>query len=75
MFDNNLVGIPLSIVDIRAIYLEGNGLKDTKRNRHVVLMDDIRNYLLEYGYRLLTVRYWNYSIGKMMKYYVIEKEV
>ena len=75
MFDNNLVGIPLSIVDIRAIYLEGNGLKDTKRNRHVVLMDDIRNYLLEYGYRLLTLRYWNYSIGKMMKYYVIEKEV
>lgn len=61
--------IPMTYIDLRELYLQVNNLKDSKKDRIVVTLANVKQILKAKGYKLKRIPY--YHNGKSKCYYLI----
>ena len=66
-----ILNIPLTYIQLRKIYLLCNDIKETKNKRPDITIQMIKDWLKEDGYTLKSVKIYNVTLKKNMKYYKI----
>ena len=70
---DKILNTPLTFVSLRKIYLLCNDIKETKANRPDITIQMIKDWLQENGYKLKSVKIYNVSVKKNMRFYKIVK--
>ena len=68
-----LLNTPLTYVSLRKIYLLCNDIKETKNKRPDITIQMIENWLKDNGYKLNSIKIYNTTLKKNMRYYKIVK--
>ena len=68
-----LLNTPLTFVSLRSLYIKANNIKESKNKRIDITVNDIKNWLQQNGYTLKSVKIYNVSAKKNIKYYKIVK--
>ena len=63
----------LTFVSLRKIYLLCNDIKETKANRPDITIQMIKDWLKDNGYQLKSIKIYNVTAKRNMKYYKIVK--
>lgn len=67
-----LLNTPLTYVSLRTLYIKANDIK-TKNKRPDITIQMIKEWLLDNGYQLKSIKIYNVSLKKNMRYYKIVK--
>lgn len=68
-----LLDTPLTYVSLRKIYLLCNDIKEAKNKRIDITIQMIKDWLKDNGYTLKSVKIYNVTLKKNMKYFKIVK--
>lgn len=68
-----LLNTPLTFIELRKIYLLCNDISETKSKRPDITVQMIKDWLQKDGYTLKSVKIYNVTLKKNMKYYKIVK--
>ena len=68
-----LLNTPLTFVSLRKIYLLCNDISEAKNKRPDITVQMIKDWLQKNGYTLKSVKIYNVTLKKNMKYYKIVK--
>ena len=66
-----IMDIPLTYIQLRRLYIKANDIKESKNKRPDVTVNDIRKWLKDNGYQLKSIKIYNVTLKKNMKYYKI----
>lgn len=67
---NEILNIPLTYIQLRSLYIKANDIKETKK-RPDITVNDIKKWLGDNGYKLESIKIYNVTAKKNMKYYKI----
>ena len=66
-----ILNIPLTYIQLRSLYIKANDIKETKNKRIDITVNDIKHWLQQNGYTLKSVKIYNVTLRKNLKYYKI----